>query len=166
MSGSYYAADARSVGSEPAALPEGVTVRAVTEAGIPALAELYLRCYEHVKKLDDALADMTSEFEGTWGVLWPEASPGAWVGESLACAVLSVRRPAWEGAPDCPWLTDVFTDPGHRRSGLARGLVIYACRVMAEAGEAQVGLTVDDDNVGAVTLYRALGFHEWSASTA
>lgn len=164
MSGGYYAAEARSVGNEPAAMPEGVTVRAITEADIPALAELYLRCYEHVKTLDDALADMRSEFEGAWGVLWPEASPGAWLGGSLAGAVLSVRRPAWDGVPDCPWLTDVFTDPGHRRSGLARGLVTYACRVMADAGEARVGLTVDDDNLAAVTLYRSLGFHTWPST--
>jgi ribosomal protein S18 acetylase RimI-like enzyme len=37
---------------------------------------------------------------------------------------------------------------------------------LAEAGEAKVGLTADDDNVGAVTLYRSLGFHSWEASTA
>jgi N-alpha-acetyltransferase 10/11 len=65
-----------------------------------------------------------------------------------------------EDAPDCPWLIEVFTDPGHRGTALARTLLRAACTVIAEAGEERVGLTVDADNGPAVTLYRSLGFVE------
>ncbi len=63
-----------------------------------------------------------------------------------------------DDAPDCPWLIEVFTDPRRRRTGLARALVMSACRVIAAAGETRVGLTVDEGNLAALTLYKSLGF--------
>jgi ribosomal protein S18 acetylase RimI-like enzyme len=62
------------------------------------------------------------------------------------------------GAPDCPWLIEVFTDPEHRRRGLARGLLSVACGELAAAGEPQVGLTVSTGNAAALALYTSLDF--------
>jgi N-alpha-acetyltransferase 10/11 len=139
-----------------------VTVRPVVPADVRALADLFLRAYEsQTQTFSDAVAEMSSAFDGTWGVWWPEASPAAWKGQELAAVVLTVRRPSRDlmpGAPDCPWLIDVFTDPGHRRTGLARGLIAVACEEMQAAGEGRVGLTVDDQNIPAVALYKSLGF--------
>jgi N-alpha-acetyltransferase 10/11 len=139
-----------------------VTVRPTVQPDIPALAELYLRAYDlRDKTFGDAVAEMASAFDGSWGVLWPDASPAAWIGNELVAVVQAVRRPSRESMPDapgCPWLIEVFTDPRHRRSGLARALIAVACAVMDAAGEGRVGLTVDDDNVPAVTLYKSLGF--------
>jgi N-alpha-acetyltransferase 10/11 len=143
-------------------MPDGVTVRPILQVDIPALAELYLRAYDlRDKTFGDALAEMTSAFDGSWGVLWPDASPAAWIGNELVAVVQAVQRPSrgsMPDAPDCPWLIEVFTDPRHRRAGLARGLMAVACGVMRAAGEDWVGLTVDDDNVAAVALYKSLGF--------
>jgi ribosomal protein S18 acetylase RimI-like enzyme len=160
----YYLADADDVAGRPSAAPGGATVRPVTETDIPALAELYVRAYgpPRAGTLDGAVAEMRSAFDGEWGVLWPDASPAAWVGGAMAGAVQSVRRPSWPGAPDCPWLIDVFTDPRRRRAGLARALIVAACRVIAAAGERYVGLTADDQNTAALTLYQSLGFKETS----
>jgi GNAT superfamily N-acetyltransferase len=158
----YYTADVRSVIDQSPALPGGVAVRPIAETDMPALAETFLRAYGPAAagNLNHAVAEMASAFKGAWGVLWPEASPGAWKGDELVGVVQSVRRAAWEDAPACPWLIDVFTDPLHRRAGIARALITIACRVLDAAGEPCVGLTVDDANVAALALYKSLGFSE------
>jgi N-alpha-acetyltransferase 10/11 len=139
-----------------------LTVRPIVLADVRALADLYLRAYDsQTQTFGDAIAEMSSAFDGTWGVWWPEASPAAWKGQELVAVVQTVQRPSRDsmpGAPDCPWLIDVFTGPGHRRTGLARGLIAVACEVMQAAGEDRVGLTVDEDNIPAVALYKSLGF--------
>jgi N-alpha-acetyltransferase 10/11 len=158
----YYVAEVQCVLGRAPAMSAAVTVRPVVQADVPALAGLYLRAFgSGTQSLDDAAAEMRSAFEGTWGVLWPQASPSAWIAEALVAVVQAVHRPSrasMPGAPDCPWLIDVFTDPRHRRIGLARSLIAASCRVMEAAGEDRVGLTVDDDNVPALALYKSLGF--------
>lgn len=143
-------------------MPAGVTVRPIAQADVPALAALYLRAHEpRAHSPAAAVAEMRSAFDGTWGVLWPAASPSAWTGSQPVAVVQTVRRPARElmpGAPDCPWIIEVFTDPRHRRAGLARGLLAAACGVMQAHGEERAGLTVDTANTAAVALYRSLGF--------
>lgn len=43
------------------------------------LAWTYLRAYESgTQSFNDAAAEIRSALDGTWGVLWPEASPTAW----------------------------------------------------------------------------------------
>lgn len=156
----YLVAEVSSVIGRSRALPDRVTVRPVAETDIPVLADTFLRAYGPavVENPDDALAEIRSAFDGTWGPFWPAASPAAWMGAELAGAVQSVRRPSWPDAPDCPWLIDVFTDPRYRRTGIAGGLIAAACRAMRAAGEQRIGLTVDDGNDAALALYRSLGF--------
>jgi N-alpha-acetyltransferase 10/11 len=156
----YYLADVCFVIDRSPALPAGVTIRSIAETDIALLAETYLRAFGPATagSLNEAVAEMKAASDGAWGALWPEASPAAWKCGELAAAVQTVRRPSWEGAPDCPWLIDVFTDPRHRRAGIASALIGAACRVMGSAGEPRVGLTVDDGNVAAVSLYKSLGF--------
>ena len=155
----YQVADVRSVVSRSPARPAHIEVRSMAATDIPALAELYLRAYDEPGTTrEDAVAEMRSAFDGTWGDLWPEASPVAWIGDDPVAVVQSVRRPSMDDALDCPWLIEVFTDPHQRSAGLARMLLGVACSVMEQAGERRVGLTVDDANTPALTLYRALGF--------
>jgi N-alpha-acetyltransferase 10/11 len=156
----YYFADVRSVADRSRDVPAGVTVRPVAEDDLAALAAAFQRAYGSAvaASRDDAVREMTEAFGGTWGEFWPEASPAAWKDGELAGAVLTVRRPSWENAPDCPWLIDVFTDPLYRRAGIARVLIGAACRVIGAAGETRVGLTVEDENDPAVGLYWSLGF--------
>lgn len=133
----------------------------ITQADIPALAQLYQRAYApRDLTTQDAVAEMTSALDGSWGEAWPEASLAAWLDGVPAAAVQAVRRPSMDDAPDCPWLIEVFTDPRRRRNGLARALIAGSCGVMVTAGEDRVGLTVDDNNLAAMALYQSLGFAE------
>jgi ribosomal protein S18 acetylase RimI-like enzyme len=160
----YYLADISSVIDRSPVLPGGVTIRPVAEDDIPLMAGPYLRAFgpAAVTSVDDAVAELSASLGGAWGVPWPEASLAAWRDGELAGAVLAVRRPSWKDAPGYPWLIDVFTDPCHRRAGIARALIGAACRVMSTAGEPRVGLTVDDENRAALTLYKSLGFSKTS----
>ena len=155
----YYVADVRHVLGKSPLAPAGVDVRTSTEADVPTLADLNRRAYDPASVTHSAaVAEMQSAFDGDWGVLWPEASPAAWIGDHVVGVVQTVRRPSWDGTDDCPWIIEVFTDPKHRRSGFARALIRVACRVIEASNEQRVGLTVDDDNTPAIALYRSLGF--------
>jgi GNAT superfamily N-acetyltransferase len=157
----YYVANVRTPLGGPVAVPDGLDVRPISQADLVALAGLYARAYDlGADAFDDALQEMESAFDGTWGTLWFEASPVAWIEGKPIAVVQTVHRPAMEDAPDCPWLIEVFTDPDHRRAALARTLVSRACEEVADAGEEHIGLTVDTSNDAAVTLYRSLGFVE------
>ena len=134
-------------------------LRPIIEGDVTALAALYLRAYDEPgTTLEAAATEMESAFDGTWGELWREASPVARLDGDVVGVVQTVRRPAMDDALGVPWLIEVFTDPGQRRGGLARALVGIAGRALAAAGENRVGLTVDDANLPALTLYRSLGF--------
>ena len=158
----YYLADVCSVIDRSPALPTGLAIRSIADTDLTVLAETYLRAFgpAAVASLNDAVEEMKAAADGAWGEMWPEASPAAWRDGELAGVVQTVRRPSWEDAPDCPWLIDVFTDPRHRRTGIASVLIGAACRVMGTAGEERVGLTVDDGNLAAVALYKSLGFSQ------
>ena len=136
----YYVTNVQSQLGEAPTAPAGVELRPSSQADVSALAELYARAYDlGSDAYGPAVAEMESAFDGTWGALWPEASPVAWMGSKPVAVVQTVRRPAWEGAPDCPWLIEVFTDPDHRRGSFARTLVRVACAVIAEAGKSASG---------------------------
>lgn len=157
----YFVATLRFPFRQPVVVPDGLKVRPIRQADVAALAELYVRAYGlGADALGDAVREMESAFDGTWGTLWSEASPVAWMGGEPVAVVQTVSRPAMKDAPDCPWLIEVFVDPAIRRAALARSLLVRACSVVADAGEEKIGLTVDTDNVPAVTLYRSLGFVE------
>lgn len=155
----YLVAAVPSVLHRSCKLPAGVLQRQMADTDTAALAALYLRAYDPPDAdLDSAVAEMQSAFDGTWGELWPQASPVACAGDDLVAVVQTVRRPTMSDAPDCPWLIEVFTDPLYRRIGLARALICLACNVIGKAGEVQVGLTVDDTNRPASALHSSLGF--------
>jgi N-alpha-acetyltransferase 10/11 len=157
----YYVADTLAVAGRSLAIPDGVKVLPVAQADIPVLSHLYRRAYARWDlSFEDAVAEMESAFDGTWGELWPEASLAAWIGDDPAAVVLAVRCPPMDDAPGYPWLIEVFTDPHRRRTGLARIVITVSGRVMVAAGEERVGLTVDDNNLAAVALYQSLGFGE------
>lgn len=55
----------------------------------------------------------------------------------------------------------VGVDPGHRGTGLGRALTLAGLHYLRDRGLAQVMLYVDEDNVPAIRMYRALGFTRW-----
>jgi GNAT superfamily N-acetyltransferase len=154
----YFEGEARLVIERATGRRDGTRVRALTAADVPMLADLYQAAYDPAMSIDDAVTEMESAFDGTWGALWPDASLAAWIGDHMVAVVQTVRRPSWDETRTCPWIIEVFTHPNHRREGRARSLLGLACQVVSAAGELRIGLTVDDANAPAVALYRSIGF--------
>ena len=61
-------------------------------------------------------------------------------------------------AVDTADLLMIATDPHFRRKGYARALLVSLLMRLGERGLARLTLDVAEDNIGAVALYRALGF--------
>jgi ribosomal protein S18 acetylase RimI-like enzyme len=70
---------------------------------------------------------------------------------------LRYRLAVWTGADDC-WLEDLFVDERARRAGLGRALVNAAFERARARGCKRIDLDVNEDNLGALALYRELGF--------
>jgi GNAT superfamily N-acetyltransferase len=53
---------------------------------------------------------------------------------------------------------DLFVDPGHRRTGVARALLQHAIDRARAAGALRLSLQTEPDNAAALALYTSLGF--------
>jgi N-alpha-acetyltransferase 10/11 len=76
-------------------------------------------------------------------------------------ALLAVYRAPWQGTPDCPFVTDLFTLPGFRRHGLGRFLMRRCLTAVSRTSRPSVALRVDSENVPAMRLYQSLGFRPY-----
>jgi GNAT superfamily N-acetyltransferase len=70
---------------------------------------------------------------------------------------LRYRLTVWTGAFDC-WLEDLFVEAGARGAGLGRRLVEAAIERARARGCKRINLDVNEDNSGALALYRDMGF--------
>jgi ribosomal-protein-alanine N-acetyltransferase len=61
---------------------------------------------------------------------------------------------------DIAELQRIAVDPGHRRTGLATGLVHAVIRLAREGRAERLLLEVREDNAGALAFYAAAGFGE------
>jgi GNAT superfamily N-acetyltransferase len=139
-------------------------VRRSEPADIDQLAALYFASYQPrdvVATQQVARAEMAGSFAGDFGELWLDLSVVACDPRRLVSAIQVVRRAPWEDTPPGPFVIELFTSPHHRRQG--RHLLTEAIRGATEAGETVIGLRVESENPAAVTLYRDLGFTDWSA---
>lgn len=75
------------------------------------------------------------------------------------CIVNEVADPSTGG----PWVSEVFREPGDAFAGLGGTLLQRTLHLLAEAGDAEVGLAVTDGN-SAEAVYRRLGFQRASSS--
>jgi GNAT superfamily N-acetyltransferase len=140
-------------------------VRATAAEDIDELARIYLAAYPPdvgAVDLPAARWAMENTFRGDYGEFWPEVSPVAVTGDRIAAVVQVVTRAPWPGTPTCPFAVEVFTHPAHRRVGLARALLSWSMRVLAEHGHRHLALRVVADNFPARRLYEGLGFQPWS----
>lgn len=144
-------------------------VRDVDIADQGSLSRLYFESYDPgvaSETLQEAVDDIRSSFDGEYGELVRGASLVALGDATLVGALLTVRRPAWRGFPDCPLIIELFVARSHRRRGIGRGLVEMAMGSLAAMGEERVSLRVDVDNRPARELYESLGFVRWSPDGA
>lgn len=149
----------------PPPLPEGWHLRPCGERDADELGAVYFGAYEPGKasaSLEEAIDDVRAAFRGEYGDLWGAASPVAEFDGRIRAAVMTVRRSPWPDVPDCPFVIEVFTSPGHRRRGLARHLLIRSMQTTRAAGATTVALRVMSDNRPALGLYGSLGFRTWN----
>ncbi len=152
---------ADAVAGELAPLPVGFAVRAPRPGDADQLGRLYFDCQVPGADLADVVEgidEVRAFFLGEFGEFWPEASGVVEFGGQLVAALLAVHRAPWDDTPDCPFITDLFTEPEYRRYGLARVLMERCLTEASASARPRVALRVDSENVPALRLYESLGF--------
>jgi GNAT superfamily N-acetyltransferase len=144
-------------------LEAGYTLRDATLADIPTLVRHRLRMFEEMGVDVDA-PRASAAFTEWLRVHLPAGTYRAWVVNAGEVAVAGagvtiVAWPPgpWEASGRLPIVFNVYTEPAHRRHGLARGLMraIHAwCR---DTGYRRVGLAASADGQ---PLYESLGYRE------
>ena len=122
---------------------DAVTVRAVTEADIPAIAVLEALCFSSPWRTR-ALCDTLS-------------SPHA----RMFCAELDGTVIAYGGCyllGDDADITNIATHPDYRRRGAAAAILRTLTSCAADCGMQAIHLEVRASNVPAITLYEGFGF--------
>jgi ribosomal protein S18 acetylase RimI-like enzyme len=149
------------VASRAVPLSGGFAIRAPRAADADQLGRLYFDCQVPGADLADVaegVDEVRAFFKGEFGEFWPEASGVIGTGGRLVAALLAVHRAPWDDTPDCPFITDLFTDPEFRRNGFARVLMEHCLTEANGSVRPRVALRVDSENAPAVRLYESLGF--------
>lgn len=77
-------------------------------------------------------------------------------GKAMAVAQLRYRMSVWTSVEDC-WLEDLYVREAGRRHGLGRALVSAVIERARARGCRRLELDVQEDNDGALALYRSIG---------
>ncbi|HEV2468086.1 MAG TPA: GNAT family N-acetyltransferase [Candidatus Sulfotelmatobacter sp.] len=140
-----------------------LTIRPATVVDIPEIIRQRRRMYEDMHYTDSSALDTMSHLTADYlSTAIPDGSFHAW----LACdgdrpvaggAVLISRWPAHAYDLECRRATilNVYTDPGHRRRGIARQLMQTMIAWCRQEGLARISLHASDDGRH---LYESLGF--------
>jgi ribosomal protein S18 acetylase RimI-like enzyme len=145
-------------------LPAGFAIREPEPADAQRLGRLYFDSRvpgaAHASAAD-AIHEIRLSFQGEFGALWPQASGLVEHEGGPVAALLAVHRAPWHDTPDCPFITDLFTDRGFRRQGLARTLLTRCLTRASMIDRPRVALRVDSRNEAAIHLYESLGFRPY-----
>jgi len=146
-------------------LPIGYEITALKDSDWPALAELYLTAYPREIVADFAAAkeEMSVTQAGEYGPLLAELSPVIKRENEIAGVVMTVEQAPWPDTPAGLFIIEVITHPRHQRKGLAKAGLLWLAKKAHAQGFRTLALRVESENIGAVTLYRKLGFSEWGA---
>ena len=138
-------------------VPQLAGLRPPNNPDISELGRLLLAAYRGT--VDDegegeaeALAEIQKTFAGEYGAFIPECSRVVEREGRLVSATLITR---WQ---ERPFVAFSVTDPGYKRSGLARACMVAAMQCLCTAGESELRLVVTLANTPAVNLYISLGF--------
>ena len=86
-----------------------------------------------------------------------------WLEDGKVVGCVGTQRAAQSGR----WLVaNVAVHPDHRRKGIALAMMQATLELARAHGGSEVMLQVDDDNLGAIALYRQLGFADVTTQTA
>lgn len=145
------------------AVSTGYLLRGLRRSDEAGLVRLYHSAYppEIVADLAAAVEEMALTFSGEYGCLAFGLSCVTETQGALVSAILTVEQAPWPKTPEGPFVIEVITEPDHRRRGLAQAGLAWVALEASKRGQSQLGLRVDSENHGAVTLYRSMGFSEW-----
>jgi ribosomal protein S18 acetylase RimI-like enzyme len=133
------------------------------------LGRAYFACVgvgEGWSYLPGAIEDVRAAFNGDYGPLLAESSLALVRAGDIAAAVLTVGAAPWDDVPPGAFVIDLFTDPAHRRQGLARWLLQRAIRSLPLSFEGgPISLRVETENQPAIALYTAEGFRAQAPET-
>jgi GNAT superfamily N-acetyltransferase len=143
-------------------VPPGYLVLSVVSRSHDELGQAYFNATgsgESWTTMEGAIEDISAAFAGEYGPTLPRSSLALTAGTDLAAVIFTVERATWGDVPDGPFVIDLFTDPAHRRRGLATWLLFEAIRCLpAVAPGCLLGLRVETKNHAALALYENLGF--------
>lgn len=143
---------------KPAARPP----RAIKSGDLPTLTDLYLHAYSHgvAHPGPGKPADTISAiFEGAHGAPIPQASLLTANAEGrITAAIVTTDRALGNDGPRTAFIAELFTDPDHRRQGLAEDLLSYAMQALHGLGHRTLAVTVDSNNAAALALYLSRDF--------
>ena len=137
---------------EPASLPGGYAVRAVTEDDLPEVHRVVMEAFAQYgpsRPYEDWRSGMVDR---------PDVAVGHWrlaTYAGLAVGACLVQDPPGAGAGEA-WVPQVAVVPGHRRHGLARELLVRVALAARERGVARLGLFTYEAT-GALGLYERVG---------
>jgi GNAT superfamily N-acetyltransferase len=146
-------------------LAAGFAVRSPVAGDAGRLGQLYFDAgvpYANLAHAEAAVEEIRAFFRGEFGEFWPAASGVVEHDGRLVAALLAVHRAPWGDTPDVPFITDVFTDPGFRRRGLARVLVARCLDAVHRSARHSAALRVESENAPAVDLYHSFGFRPYA----
>ena len=143
--------------------PENILIRAALLADIPEILRQRRRMYEDIHHPDSAVLDAVVSLSSAYLKLaMAEGSFRAWLaveGDRVVAGGAVIISP-WPAHPydlECRRATilNVYTDPEHRRRGIARKLMQTIIAWCQREGFARVTLHASDDGRH---LYESLGF--------
>jgi ribosomal protein S18 acetylase RimI-like enzyme len=135
-----------------------VTIRIATKADLDALVQLAVDFRDHVEQSTPSAA----EFRASIALLLGEASTEFFLattptGAAVGYVQCRYRYSAWRLALEAE-LEDVFVVREVRRRGVGQRLVAFAIARAIAKGCRSLGLSTNERNIAAVTLYQRLGF--------
>ncbi|HET7012559.1 MAG TPA: GNAT family N-acetyltransferase [Streptosporangiaceae bacterium] len=145
-------------------LAAGFEVRAPRAADADEIGQLYFDCEvpgAGLASSREAVEETRAFFRGGFGEFWPAASGVIETGGRLVAALLAVHRAPWDDTPDCPFITDLFTEPEFRRHGFARGLLLRCLTEASATTRPRVALRAESENAPAMRLYESFGFRRY-----
>ena len=143
--------------------PDGYTIRNGTADDIPTIVRHRLRMFEDMGVAVDTQA-VSAAFAAWLGVHMQAGTYRAWLVEHADGVVAGggITVPPWPPGPrelsgHVPIVYNIYTEPAHRRRGLARTIMQTIHAWCLDAGYRTLALAASDDGR---SMYESLGYRE------
>ena len=160
LEGGPEVADGQFVSLVSGAGPDGFRVANLESVHVEELGELMYAAYQgsvdyEGESLEETVREADHTLCGIYGDVIFDASFIAWKGDEAASVTVVTGY-----EKRFPLLAFSLTRPEYRNRGLARHLISRSMESLVRRAIPQLYLVVTEENVGALALYRKLGFEE------